>query len=263
MRSIWTGSVALGLVNIPVKLYAAVQDRALNFDMLDKKDLANIHFKRVNEHTGKEVTWENIVKGYDLNGKYIVLTDKDFESASPEQTKTIDLRLFVKTAEVDVILYDSAYYLMPAKGGERAFGLLEEALRKSGTAGVGTFVLRNKERPILLRSAQGLLILHTLRFLNEIRDPSEFVTKTPEPKRNELSMATNLIKSMTGNFSIADFKDTYTAKLMKVIRAKAAGKKLPAPKITVNKTTDDLLVQLQNSLSKPAPQKQVKKISSK
>lgn len=250
MRSIWNGSVALGLVNIPVKLYAAVQERALDFDMLDKKDLANIHFKRVNEETGKEVAWGDIVKAYNLKGKYVVLTDKDFESASPEKTKTIDLQRFVKAAQVDMILFDGAYYMAPAKGGERAFGLLEEALNKSGMAGVGTFVLRTKEKPVLIRSASGLLILHTLRFLNEIRDPSEFIVKTPVPKKNELAMANSLIKSMQGNFNIADFKDTYTARLMKLIKAKATGKKLPAPKAAVARSADDLIEQLQQSLSK-------------
>lgn len=251
MRSIWTGSVAFGLVNIPVKLYSAVQERALNFDMLDKKDLAHIHFKRINENTGKEVAWGNIVKGYNLNGKYVVLTDKDFESASPEKTKTIDLQLFVKTSQVDVILFDSAYYLMPAKGGERAFGLLEAALKKSGMAGVGTFVMRNKEKPVLLRSAEGVLILHTLRFLNEIRNPSEFAVKAQEPKKNELSIASSLIKNMQGDFNIADFKDTYTTRLIKLIKAKAAGKKLPVTKAVNNKPTDDLIAQLQQSLGRP------------
>lgn len=251
MRSIWTGSVAFGLVNIPVKLYSAVQERALDFDMLDKKDLTHIHFKRINENTGKEVAWGNIVKGYNLNGKYIVLTDKDFEAASPEKTKTIDLQLFVRTSQVDVILFDGAYYLMPAKGGERAFGLLEEALNKSGMAGVGSFVMRNKEKPVLLRSAQGVLILHTLRFLNEIRDPSQFMIDTPEPKKNELTMASSLIKNMQGDFNIADFKDTYTTKLMKMIKAKATGKKIPAAKTVNNKPTDDLIAQLQQSLARP------------
>lgn len=260
MRSIWTGSVAFGLVNIPVKLYSAIQERALNFDMLDKKDLANIHFKRVNENTGKEVSWGNIVKGYNLNGKYIVLTDQDFESASPEKTKTIGLQIFVKTSQVDVILFDSAYYLAPAKGGERAFALLEEAMNKSGTAGVGSFVLRNKEKPILLRSAQGILILHTLRFINEIRNPSEFIVETPSPKKGELEMANNLIKTMQGDFNIADFKDTYTAKLMKLIKTKAVGKKLPQPKTVIVKPADDLISQLQQSLAQPKS-KALKKVA--
>ncbi len=252
MRAIWTGSIAFGLVNIPVKLYTAVNDRTLDFDMLDKKDLQPIRFKRVNEKTGKEVVWQNIVKGYNLKGSYIVLTDEDFESASPEKTKTIDLEKFVNASEVDVILFDHAYYLAPGKGGERAFSLLEAALQKSGKAGIGTFVLRNKEKPVLLRSARGLLILHTLRFINEIRDPSEFVVKKVAPKRNELTMAGSLIKNMTRKFNIGDFKDSYTAKLMKLIRAKATGKKLPAPKTNVKKPANDLIEQLQLSLSKPA-----------
>lgn len=251
MRSIWTGSIAFGLVNIPVKLFSAVNERALDFDMLDKKDHSPIKFKRVNEKTGKEVLWENIVKGYDLDGKYVVLTDEDFDAASPEKTKTINMDAFVNPAEVDMILFDNAYYLAPAKGGERAFSLLEAALQKAGKAGVGSFVLRNKEKPVLLRSAKGILILHTLRFLNEIRDPSDFVVKKVTPKRNELTMAGSLIKSMSGKFNIADFKDTYTMKLKKLIRSKATGKKLPVHKARVEKPASDLIEQLQQSLAKP------------
>lgn len=255
MRSIWTGSIAFGLVNIPVKLFSAVNERALDFDMLDKKDHSPIKFKRVNEKTGKEVLWENIVKGYDLDGKYVVLTDEDFDAASPEKTKTINMEAFVNPAEVDIILFDNAYYLAPAKGGERAFSLLETALQKAGKAGVGSFVLRNKEKPVLLRSAKGLLILHTLRFLNEIRDPSDFVVKKVTPKRNELTMAGSLIKSMSGKFNIADFKDSYTTKLKKLIRTKATGKKLAAPKARVEKPASDLIEQLQQSLAKPKRKK--------
>ncbi|KYP16271.1 Ku protein [Flavihumibacter sp. CACIAM 22H1] len=259
MRSIWTGSIAFGLVNIPVKVFSAVAERALDFDMLDKKDNSAIKFKRVNERTGKEVAWENIVKGFDLNGKYIVLTEEDFEAASPEKTKTINLEAFVNTTDVDLILFDHAYYLSPAKGGERAFSLLETALAKTGKAGVGSFVLRNREKPVLLRSAKGLLILHTLRFLTEIRNPSEYTIKKMAPKRNELTMANSLIKNMTATFNIADYKDTYTAKLMKLIRSKAAGKKLPAPKAVSSKPASDLIEQLQQSLAKPAKMRTTKK----
>lgn len=257
MRSIWTGSITFGLVNIPVKLFSAVEERALNFDMLDKKDLANIHFKRVNGKTGKEVAWTNIVKGYKIKDKYVIITDKDFESASPEKTKTINMQLFVPVSEVDVILFDRAYYLSPAKGGERAFGLLEEALNKAGMAGVGTFVLRNKERPVLIRSAKNLMILHTLHFLNEIRDPTSFTVKTPRPQAKELTMARNLIKSLQGKFNIANFKDSYTAKLMKLIKNKASGKKIAVSSKTLPEPTTDLIKQLQDSL-KTSPKKRVK-----
>lgn len=249
MRSIWSGSIAFGLVNIPIKLFAAIADSGLNLDMLDKKDHAPIKYKRVNENTGKEVPWSNIVKGYDLNGKYVVLDDKDFESASPEKTKQINLELFTHTEQIDVILFDKAYYVAPAKGGERAFALLEKALKKSGMAGIGTFVLRNKERPVVLRSAQNVLLLHTLRFLREIKDPSSYVIKEETNSKKELDMATGLIKSLEGDFNINQFKDQYTAKLLKLIKAKSAGKKLPLKnKAIPEEPGKDLLAQLQKSL---------------
>lgn len=256
MRAIWSGSIAFGLVNIPIKLYSAIHEGGLDFDMLDKKDLAHIKFKRVNENTGKEVPWASIVKGYDVGGKYVVLNDQDFERASPEKTKQIDLELFTKSSQIDVILFDKAYYLAPAKGGERAFALLEEALKKTGMAGIGTFVLRNKERPVVLRSAQNVLLLHTLRFIREIRDPSSYVIKTDSPGKKELDMATGLIKALEGDFNITAFKDTYTAKLLKLIKAKGAGKKLPEPKKAIEKPTSDLMAQLQRSLEiKKSPAK--------
>lgn len=248
MRSIWTGSIAFGLVNIPVKLYSAISEGGLSFDMLDKKDQANIKFKRINEDTGKEVPWAGIVKGYDLNGKYVVLTDQDFERASPEKTKQIELELFTKAEQIDVILYDKAYYIAPAKGGQRAFALLENALKKTGMAGVGTFVLRNKERPVVLRSADNILLLHTLRFLHEIRDPSDYEIKKATSNKKELDMALGLIKALEGDFNIAKFKDTYTEKLLKLIKAKSTGKKISAPKKVLEKPTSDLIDQLQKSL---------------
>ncbi|UAY55904.1 non-homologous end joining protein Ku [Arachidicoccus terrestris] len=249
MRSIWTGSIAFGLVNIPVKLFSAIDEKGLDLDMLDKKDLGHIKYKRVNENTGKEVLWENIVKGFEVDGKYIVLTDQDFEKASPEKTKLINLELFTKTEQIDVILFDRAYYVAPAKGGERAFELLEEALKKTAMAGVGTFVLRNKEKPVILRSAHNVLLLHTLRFIHEIRDPSEFVTKKATTNKKELEMATGLIKTLEGDFNINQFKDTYTEQLLKLIKAKASGKKLPAAPKVLEKPSTDLVAQLQKSLA--------------
>src|SRR6201996_9256810 len=111
MRSLWTGAIGFGLVNIPIKLYSAVKDSELDLDMLDKKDHANIKFKRVNENTGKEVTWDNIVRAYNMDGKYVVLTDKDFEQAMPEKTKSIDITQFVQQEDVDAMLYETSYFL--------------------------------------------------------------------------------------------------------------------------------------------------------
>src|ERR1700712_4942893 len=119
MKSLWTGSIGFGLVNIPIKMFAATQERALDFDMLDKKDHANIKFQRVNEKTGKEVKWENIVKGYLLNDKYVVLTDEDFKKASPEKTDLIEISQFCMKEEIDSIYYDNAYFLQPQKSGAK------------------------------------------------------------------------------------------------------------------------------------------------
>jgi len=252
MKAIWSGAIAFGLVNIPVKLYPAVKESRLDFDMLDKKDYSNIRFKRVNEQTGKEVPWNNIVKGYELNGKYVVLAKSDFEKASPEKTKLIAMEAFVDPAEIDVILYNSAYYLYPAKGGERAFVLLEEALRKSKRCGVGTFVLRNREHLVIIRAVHNMLILHTLRFLQEIANPSDFTIKPTTQTRakpNELKMASSLVRSMSAAFDIKSYKDTYNKNLLKIIRARATGKKLPDAGKKTEKATGDLVSQLRLSIA--------------
>ncbi|HEY8397064.1 MAG TPA: Ku protein, partial [Flavihumibacter sp.] len=134
MKAIWTGSLGFGLVNIPVKLYSAVEESSLDLDMLDKKDHSNIKYKRVNEKTGKEVAWENIVKGYMLNSKYVILGKEDFEKAAPERTKHIGISQFVKLAEIDPNYFEMPYFLEPEKTGVRAYALLRDALKKSGKA---------------------------------------------------------------------------------------------------------------------------------
>src|ERR1700761_9654181 len=131
MRSIWTGAIGFGLVNIPIKMYSATQSSDLDLDMLDKKDGSNIHFKRVNANTGKEVPWDNIVKGYKLDERYVVLTDEDFEKASPEKTKVITIEEFINESEIDGIYYETPYYLEPEKSGAKAYALLRDALEKT------------------------------------------------------------------------------------------------------------------------------------
>src|SRR5215203_478049 len=163
MRPIWTGAIGFGLVNIPIKLYSAIQSSSLDLDMLDKKDHSNIQFKRVNEKTGKEVAWENIVKGYKVENQYVILTDEDFKKASPEKTKTIDITEFVEIEEVPPIYYDSSYYIEPEKSGGKAYVLLRDALVKAKKAAIGTFVLRSKENLCLLAPSEKILVLHKIR----------------------------------------------------------------------------------------------------
>ena len=252
MKAIWSGAIGFGLVNIPVKLYSATQDKELDFDMLDKKDLSNIKFKRVNEKTGKEVTWENIVKGYLLNDKYVVLEPEDFEQAAPEKTKMIEISEFVEETEIDPIYYETPYYLAPDKSGVKPYNLLRDALQKTGKAGVGTFVLRTKESIVILKPVGDILLLHKVRFGHEIRDTAELSSSAAKPKPAEVKMAVQLIDQLTVKFDINKYEDTYTERLMKLIKSKAKGGKSKAPvmKIVHSKGTD-LMEQLKASLSSP------------
>ncbi len=252
MRPIWTGAIGFGLVNIPVKLYSATESSTLDLDMLDKKDHANIKFMRVNEKTHKEVKWENIVKGYKLpNDEYVVLTDEDFEKANAKKTKTIEITEFVNEAEIESIYYETPYYLEPDKSGARAYALLREALLKTEKAGIATFVMRNKESLAILRANEKVIILNRIRFEEEIRNASDLTLPAKTAvKANELKMAVSLIEQLSGKFDIKKYKDTYSADLLALIKAKSKGKKVKEPKLkVVHSKTKDIMQQLKDSLS--------------
>jgi DNA end-binding protein Ku len=249
MRSIWTGAIGFGLVNIPIKMYSAIRDSELDLDMLDKKDHANIKFKRVNENTGKEVAWENIVKGYKLDDRYIVLTDDDFEKASPEKSRIIGINEFVKEEEIDGIYYETPYYLEPEKSGAKAYALLRDALHKTGKVGFGSFVLRNKEGLVLVKPMENILVLNRIRWAREIRPTDELTIPAGSGKPAEMKMAIELINQLSGPFDIAKYKDTYTDELMKLIKAKAKGvKPVRTTMKVVHRQGKDLLSQLKASL---------------
>jgi DNA end-binding protein Ku len=250
MRPIWTGAIGFGLVNIPVKIYSATQTSNLNLDMLDKKDHAHIKYQRVNENSGKEVPWGNIVKGYKYEGDYVRLDDKDFEAASAKKTKTIEISDFVKEEEISSLYYETPYYLEPDKSGTRPYALLLEALKKTKKVGVSTFVMRNKEALAILRPDKEVIVLNKIRFEEEIRDPGELqLPKNTDVKAAELKMAITLIDQLTAKFDISKYKDTYNGELLKLIKAKASGKKIKAPQLkVVHSKTKDLMDQLKASL---------------
>lgn len=258
MKAIWTGAIGFGLVNIPVKLYSASQQSELDLDMLDKKDLSNIHFKRVNESTGREVDWKNIVKGYKYKGEYVILSEEDFKRASPKKSAVIEITDFVNEQEIESIYFENPYYLAPEKSGARAYTLFREALEKSGKAGVGSFVLRNKEHLCVLRPYENVVVLNTIRYAEEVRDTKELdVPKSTKPKPAELKMAMALIDQLTSSFDLSKFKDTYSDELLKLIHAKARtkGRKKktdePYPKLKVtHRKTADLMEQLKASIKK-------------
>lgn len=250
MRSIWSGAIGFGLVNIPVKLFSAVQQSDLDLDMLDKKDHSNIRFQRVNEKTGKEVPWENIVRAYNLDGQYVVLSDEDFKKASPEKTKIIEIAEFVDEDKVDSMYFETPYYLEPQKAGVKAYGLLRDALKKTGKTGLASFVLRTKESLGLIKPEKDILILQKIRYEQEIRKPEGLEIPDTESKPAELKMAIALIEQLSSpKFDISKYKDTYAAELMKLIEAKAKGKKLPEPTMrVVHSKSKDLMEQLKASL---------------
>jgi DNA end-binding protein Ku len=249
MRAIWSGSIGFGLVNIPIKLYSAIETSTLDLDMLDKKDHANIKFQRVNENTGKEVPWKNIVRGYNLDGKYVVLDDKDFEQAMPEKTKTIEIASFAELTEIDSVFYETPYYIEPEKNGARAYTLLCEALNKTGKVGVGSFVLRNKEQLCIIKAMDNVLVLQKLHYEEEIRKTTDLNIPTGHPKPAELKMAISLIDQLSGSFDISGFKNDYSEKLLKLIKAKAHGKKPAVSHLkVVHSRAKDLMGQLKASL---------------
>ena len=250
MKSIWTGAIGFGLVNIPVKLYGAVEASTLDLDMLDAKDHANIQFKRVNANTGREVNWQNIVKGYKVDGEYVILTDEDFDVAGVEKSKTIVISDFVKEDDIDSIYYETPYYVEPDKSGERAYSLLQEALLNTGKVGIATFVMRSRENLAVLRAREDLIILNKIRFAEEIRESAGLaIPPRKNLKKGELELAVSLIDQLTGEFDIAAYQDTYTDSLLKLIRAKAKGIKTKAPHLKVVRTkSTDLMAQLKASL---------------
>jgi DNA end-binding protein Ku len=251
MRSLWTGTIGFGLVNIPVKLFSATQASELDLDMLDNKDHSNIRFMRVNEKTGKEVDYQNIVKGYKLNEDYVILDEEDFESANAVKTKVIEITDFVLEKEIDSIYFETPYYISPEKSGVRAYALLREALIKTGKVGVATFVMRNKENLAIVRVSGDAIILSKMRFAEEIRDTKDLsLPDKAGVKSTELKMAVSLINQLTGKFKIGKYKDEYTAQLLKLIKAKAKGKKsTAAPHLkVVHSKAKDLMAQLKESL---------------
>jgi DNA end-binding protein Ku len=233
MRSIWKGSVSFGLVNIPVKLYSATQQSSLNLEMVDRRDMGKVRFRRINENTGTELTMENIGKAYRYNGEYILLDDEDFEAASPEKSKIIEVNSFVKEEEIDTIYFENSYYLEPEKSGEKAYALLRDAMAKAGKVGLAQFVLRTSSTLSVLKPTKDVLVLSKIRFAEEIK------------------MALSLINQYTDSFDIEKFKDEYAASLMKVIEDRASGKKGKIRKLKITHTrADNLMDQLKASLTK-------------
>jgi DNA end-binding protein Ku len=224
-RALWKGAISFGLVNVPVELHSAEKRHELEFDMLDKRDMQPVGYRRINKKTGKEVPWEQVVKGYEhAKGKYVVLTDADFREANVKATQTIDILSFVQIDEIPVIHFDSPYYLLPARGGAKGYTLLLQTLEQAKKAAIGQVVIRTRQRLAAVMPSDGMLVLCTLRYGYEIRARDELDASAPKKAAvsgKEVEMALHLVKEMSEPFSPQQYKDTYREDLMARIRKRA------------------------------------------
>lgn len=227
MRSnIWKGTISFGLLNIPVTLQSAQEDKELHFSLLDEKDLAHIKYQKINAKTGKEVPYKRIVKGFEYkSGQFVIMNDTDFERANVKASKTIDIEDFVLLEEIDTMLFEKPYYLAPQKGAEKGYFLLREALRDTQKVAVGKIVIRTKQHLAMIMPRGDYLILELLRFAHEVKEVDEVdylqeVNKRITFNPRELKMAEDLIKGMTSKWKPEKYKDTYYDDIMKRIKAK-------------------------------------------
>lgn len=228
-RAIWKGAISFGLVTVPVKLYSATASKKIGFNQIDKKSGARVRNKRVSEKTGREVPYENIVKGFEVSeDTYIVLEPEELEALEGEATHTIEITDFVDLAEVDPIYYDATYFLAPEKVGRKAYALLLRAMKKSGRVAIGRVVIRTKEHLCAVRPyGDKALAIHTMLFHDEIVDAGsiEELAAKPEPVgQKELKMAEQLIDSLTVSFKPESYKDMYREQVEELIAKKAEGK---------------------------------------
>jgi DNA end-binding protein Ku len=224
-RALWKGSIAFGLVNIPVELHTAVRDSRPRFRMLHAQDKSPVKFQRVCAREGKPVAWEELVKGYEYEkGRFVILTKEDFQAAALEKSRTVDIRNFVKGDEIDDRFFETSYFLTPAKGGERAYALLREAIRQTELVGIATIVLREAQHLAALEVNGEAMVLTMMRYAEELVDAGEYTFPTAKDVRKpELEMARTLVENLADKWDPSQYTDEYRANLMKIIKAKMKG----------------------------------------
>jgi DNA end-binding protein Ku len=254
----WKGAVTFGLVTVPVALHPATERKnELSFRLLHAKDESPIDYKRFCEEEGVEVPWREIVKGYELaKGRYVVVTDKDFEKARVKATQTFEIRDFVPSDAIEDLYFDHPYYLAPAgPAAAKPYALLRDALAQSNRVGVGTIVLRQREHLAAVEASGDALVLTTMRWAYEIRSPASLglPARTGSRDRRELELALRLVETLAGDWNPRQYKDSYRDVLMELIEHKAAGKELRAPKAERPAKVRSLMSALEASLRERRP----------
>ena len=255
-RAIWSGSISFGLLNVPVKLYSAVSKKSVSFRELRESDNSRVRHRRVAEADGEEVSYDEIVKGYEISpDQYVVITKDELEELDPKKTRAIEIQDFVDLDEIDPIYFDHPYYLGPDKGAEKAYALLVKAMTDSRKVAIARFVLRNKENLAALRPMNGVMTMATMRFADEVVQPEEIAdsieSADEKPKKRELDMAKALIDSLSGDFDADAYRDEYREQLLALIERKAKGEKAIAPSSEAPAPTKapDLMAALEESLA--------------
>src|SRR3954471_21215822 len=255
-RSMWSGAISFGLVNVPVKLYSAVSRKTVRFNQLNAETGNRIQQKRVDPETGEDVPFEQIVKGFELTKeRYVVITPDELDALDPEKTRTIDIEDFVDISEIDPVYYDHPYYLVPDKGAAKAYGLLLDAMEEAGKVAIARVVLRSKEQLVAIRPAPGhVLMMETMIFADEVVPPDD-IDDLPDQDElkvsdRELRMAQQLIESLSSDFEPGKYRDEYREKVLELIERKASGEEIAvqpeAPKPT---KVPDLMAALEASLA--------------
>ena len=256
-RAIWSGSISFGLLNVPVKLYSAVSKNTVRFRELREKDGSRVKHKRVAEEDGKEVSYDDIIKGYEFApDQYVTVTKEALTELSPKKTRAIEIQDFVDLDEIDPIYFEQPYYLGPDKGAEKAYALLVKAMGDARKVAVARFVLRNKEHLAAIRPMEDVLTMATMRFHDEVTRPEDlgddiFAEKPSKPEKRELDMAKQLIESLSTSFEADKYRDEYREELLEMLETKAAGKEIvSAPSDDVEPTkAPDLMAALEESLA--------------
>ena len=251
-RALWKGSISFGLVNIPIELHTAVRNHRPKFRMLHAKDKSPVKFERVCIRDGHPVAWEDLVKGFEYaKGHFVVLTKEDFQAAAVEKTRAVDIIDFVKAEEIDDRYFETPYYLVPVKGGERAYALLREAIRESGRVGIAKFILREAQHLAAVEVIENAIVLTVMRFDDELVDVKQFSFPANDGVRKaELDMAKALVNSLDAEWDPAKYTDEYRENLMRIIKAKMKGKEAKLEPATEPRQAEvvDLMERLRRSL---------------
>jgi DNA end-binding protein Ku len=250
-RAIWSGAISFGLVNVPVRMYSAIDEQDLHFHLLHTKDDSRIGYEKVCKKEGKPVPDDEIAKAYEVSeGEYVYMSDEDFEAAAGEKYRSIDISDFVPYDEIDPTYFERTYYLGPADGAEKVYSLLLRAMEDSGLAAIATYVMREKQQLGCLRIREGVITLEKMHFADEIRPIDEIAPRKRQVPKAELEMASQLIDGFSGSFKPEKYDDTYRQALLKVIRQKRKGKEVHVEPRAEEEKPVDLLAALRESVER-------------